>query len=85
MNRKEKIYQKLQNELKPEFLEVVNNSYLHKGHLGDDGTMETHFCINIKSSALNGLSRVQAHQKINQIIKDEFSQGLHALEIKINA
>ena len=83
MNRKERISQKISQELQPEFLEVVNNSYLHKGHLGDDGTMETHFAITVKCSSLQGLSRVKAHQKINQILKEEFAKELHALEIRI--
>lgn len=83
MNRRERILQKLQSELQPEFIEVANNSYLHKGHLGDDGTDETHFAITIKAASLQGLNRIKAHQKINQIIKDEFEKGLHALEIKI--
>ena len=64
-------------------LEVVNNSAMHKGHLGDDGSGETHFLIKINSIELNDLNRVQAHRKINDIVKEEFNNGLHALEIKI--
>ncbi len=80
---KEKIYKKLAENLNPESLEVKNNSYLHKGHLGDDGSMETHFVVIIKSVELSGLGRLKAHQKVNQILKDEFENGMHALEIKI--
>lgn len=83
MDRKERILQKLNSALKSEFIDVVNNSYLHKGHLGDDGTMETHFAITIKSASLSELPRIKAHQQVNRVLKDEFAQGLHALEIKI--
>jgi len=83
MNREERIFDKITKELNPEHLKVVNNSYLHKGHLGDDGTNETHFLIEIKSQKLNEMSRIKSHQQINKILSEEFSKGLHALEIKI--
>ncbi len=83
MSRQKRIYNKLMQELNPEFLEVKNNSHLHKGHLGDDGTDETHFAISVKSLNLQGLTRIKAHQKINELVKEEFASGLHALEIKI--
>lgn len=79
----ERIRQKLQKELNLKFLEVTNNSYSHKGHSGDNGTMETHFAVIIEAEELKNLSRVKAHQKVNKILQEEFSKGLHALEIKV--
>lgn len=80
---KDKIERKLQENLNPGFLKVTNNSHLHKGHLGDDGSGETHFKVEISSLNLDGLSRVKKHQKVNNILKEEFEKGLHSLEIKI--
>ena len=80
---KERIIANLKKELHPEFLEVKNNSHLHQGHSGDDGSGETHFKIVISATGLDGLSKVQAHRKINQAVKAEFEKGLHALEIEI--
>jgi len=80
---KEKIYKKIIENIELQFLEVKNNSYLHKGHLGDNGTMETHFEIIVKSQELTNLGRLKAHQKINKILKSEFENGMHALEIKV--
>ena len=79
----ERIHKKLTAELKIKFLEIKNNSYLHKGHSGDNGTMETHFAIIIEAEELKNLPRIKAHQRVNQILKDEFNKGLHALEIKV--
>lgn len=79
----ERIKQNLQKSLNPTFLEVKNNSYLHKGHSGDNGTMETHFSIKVEAAELKNLTRIKAHQKINKIIEQEFKNGLHALEISI--
>ncbi len=80
---KQRIEESLKKEINPEFLEVINNSEMHRGHAGDDGTGETHFEVRIKSEQLNKSGRISAHRKINQILKDEFEKGLHALEIKI--
>lgn len=80
---KQRIEDKLQENLDIEFLNIINNSHLHKGHLGDDGSGETHFKVIISAKEFVGLSRVKKHQKINNILADEFNKGLHALEIKI--
>jgi len=83
MKMEEIIKKKLTENLNLKFLEIKNNSHLHKGHAGDNGTMETHFAVIIESEELKGLSRVKAHQKVNKILKEEFTKGLHALEIKV--
>ena len=82
MNRKERIEKILQTELKPEFLEVKNNSHLHSGHSGDNGSGESHFVISISSLELKNLTRIAAHRKINQLLKNEFEKGHQALEIR---
>lgn len=80
---KQRIENIIQENLKPEFLSVKNNSHLHSGHMGDNGSGETHFEISLKSTELSKLSLIQSHRKINNLLKDEFSRGLHAIEIKI--
>ncbi len=80
---KQRIEKILRENLQPEFLEVRNNSHLHAGHLGDDGSGETHFAIEIAAAELKGLSAVKAHRKINSLLKGEFGKGLHALEIGV--
>ena len=80
---KQRIEESLQQKFRPTFLEVKNNSYLHRGHLGDNGSGETHFAITIQAEELQNLSKVQAHRKINEAVKGEFEKGLHALEIKV--
>ncbi len=83
MDIEKSILQKINDALQPEILRLKNNSSLHKGHLGDDGSGQTHFLLEIKASKLQEIGRVQAHRIINEILKDEFKNGLHALEIKI--
>ena len=80
---RQKIEKKLMENLQPKFLQVENKSHLHRGHLGDDGSGETHFAIIIAADSLENLSHVQAHRKINKLLKVEFENGLHALEIRV--
>lgn len=80
---KDRIEKTLQDNLNPEFLEVQNNSHLHAGHAGDNGSGQTHFQVTISAQSLKNMNRVAAHRKINQLLADEFDKGLHALEIKM--
>jgi len=80
---KKEIEEILQKQFQIDFLEVVNNSHLHAGHLGDNGTGNTHFKIEIKARELEGLSKINAHRAINKAVGKLFEKGLHALEIKV--
>ena len=83
MNRKKKI----ESILKKNFLgwkaEVNDISILHKGHNNYDGNNETHFSIILNMNNQNKESKLIIHRKINELLKEEFNLGLHALEIKI--
>lgn len=79
---KSTIEKKLKKEFQPQFLEVINKSHLHRGHLENE-TGETHFEVLIGAEELKKIGRIQAHRKINSLLKEEFENGLHALEIKI--
>ena len=83
MNRKKKI----ESILKKNFIGwktiVKDISILHKGHNNFDGSEETHFSIILNSNSQNKESKLKIHRKINELLKDEFNSGLHALEIKI--
>ncbi len=86
MNRQNRIVSQL-SQLKPTYLKVDNDSSKHQSHtqhLGASGyTGETHYRIEISSLEFQGLTRIEIHRKINDLLKAEFESGLHALEIKI--
>lgn len=81
--RKEEIRKKLQERFNPDFLEVIDKSEAHQGHLENGGGDGTHLAIKISASELNEVSRVKAHRAINNLLASEFETGLHALEILI--
>ncbi|MDP1724634.1 MAG: BolA family protein [Alphaproteobacteria bacterium] len=71
----------LQRHLDPDYLELIDDSQKHVGHR--DNLDETHFRLIIKSKILENLSRLEAHRRIHDLLHQEFSDGLHALNIKI--
>lgn len=75
--------------LKPIQLELKNDSHKHAGHvehLGSAGfTGETHYKLTIISAAFAGQSRIDRQRMVMDLLKSEFSSGLHALEIKAKA
>lgn len=82
MNRQDRIEQKL-TVLKPHYIEIINDSHLHSGHKGSPGTGESHFTIKISASIFNDKTKIAQHKIINELLKEEFSNGLHALSINI--
>lgn len=75
------IRKKLAESLDPALLEVVNESHLHRGHAGDDGSGESHFRVKVVSAVFAGLSRVEAQRKVYDILQNEIKNGIHALSI----
>lgn len=77
------IEKKLQERFLPEFLEVIDNSHLHRGHTYSKPEGQTHFLVKIKSSQFANLKTIEIHRLINHTLKQQFLDGVHALEIKI--
>ena len=71
--------------LSPTVLLVSNDSAQHAGHMGDDGTGESHFSVEIESAAFSGVSRVQRQRLVNNALADLLRDRIHALAIKARA
>lgn len=81
MNRTERIKSILTEALRPTFLEIKDDSGKHAGHSGAQPEGETHYSLIIESARFAGMGKVQCHQLVYSILKDEFQKGLHALSI----
>ncbi len=79
MNRKNRIHDLLQNHLQPIILEVNNESHQHSV----PENAETHFSVTVASYSFKDKNRVERHRLINQLLKEEFDQGLHALRMNL--
>jgi len=71
--------------LDPTELHVSNDSAQHRGHLGDDGTGESHFTVSIVSARFDGLGRVARQRLVNQALADLLATRIHALAIRARA
>ncbi len=71
--------------LAPTHLDVVNDSAQHRGHMGDDGSGESHFTVHIVSHAFVGQSRVARQRLVNQALGDLMVDRVHAMSIRARA
>lgn len=69
----------------PSHLMLVNDSRHHAGHMGDDGSGESHFTLAIESAAFTGKSRVERQRMVNRALGDLMEQRVHALAMKAYA
>lgn len=81
----QEITQLLTAAFAPLSLAVINDSASHSGHMGDDGSGESHFTVEIESAAFIGVSRVQRQRLINAALGDIPGQRVHAFAIKARA
>jgi BolA protein len=79
----DEIQGKLNAVFAPERLDVVNESHLHAGHAGDDGTGESHFNVTIRAPLLTPMSRLQRHRAIHAALGPELMGRIHALALDI--
>ncbi len=77
---------RLQEQLQPSELEVIDESYQHAGHAGANGSgYGTHFRVRIRAAAFAGKSRVACHRLVYDSLQDFIDQGVHALAIDAQA
>ena len=76
---------RLMAALSPTRLAVINDSARHSGHMGDDGTGESHFTVEIESAAFAGIARLERQRMVNRALGDLPGQKVHALAIKAKA
>jgi len=69
----------------PASLEVINDSAMHHGHAGDDGSGESHFTVAIVAEAFAGKSRLERQRMVNAALGDIPGERVHALAIKARA
>ncbi len=75
------IREKLCAALTPDTIVVEDQSESHRGHAGYREGGETHFRIEIVAVGFVGLSRIQRHRRVYEILNDELNAGVHALEL----
>ena len=75
MNMQTTIEEKLTETLKPEVLEVINESHMHSGP-----ATESHFKVVAVSNEFEGKMLIARHRMINAALAEELNQ-IHALAL----
>ncbi|MBE0421159.1 transcriptional regulator [Pseudoalteromonas haloplanktis] len=73
MSMQQQIEEKLAAGIECKHLNVVNESHMHSA-----GT-ESHFKVIVVSEEFAGKRLLQRHREINEILKDELANHIHAL------
>ena len=76
---------RLDAALAPTKLHISNDSAQHAGHMGDDGTGESHFSVTVESAKFVGLNRVARQRLVNTALADLLATRIHALAIRATA
>ena len=78
MSVEKKIEHTLSDNFVLSHLEVINESHMHSGP-----NTETHFKVILVSDEFDGIQLVQRHRKINELLKYELENGVHALSLHL--
>lgn len=78
MSRQKRIEELLHKAIAPLVLEVENESHQHSV----PADSETHFKVLLVSTVFEGKGRLDRQRLVNEVLKSEFQQGLHALTQK---
>ena len=66
----------------PARLAIINDSAKHSGHMGDDGSGESHFTIEIEAAAFASMNRLARQRAVIAALGDIVGQRVHAVTIK---
>ncbi|KZN61003.1 BolA/IbaG family iron-sulfur metabolism protein [Pseudoalteromonas luteoviolacea] len=75
MSMQQQIHTKLSDAIDCTHLEVINESHMHSR--GSD----SHFKVIVVSEEFSGLRLLPRHRRINEVLKSELANDIHALAI----
>ncbi len=75
------IERKLTEALKPDKLEITDESARHHGHAGARPEGESHFHIVIVSAEFEGKSRLERQRLVYRLLAEDMKTDIHALAL----
>jgi BolA protein len=82
MSVAEEMHALLTQAFAPTRLAIINDSAKHSGHMGDDGSGESHFTVEIEAAAFAPLNRLARQRAVIAALGDIVGQRVHAVAIK---
>jgi BolA family transcriptional regulator, general stress-responsive regulator len=76
------VKKKLLNETSIKSVNIEDKSFLHKNHTGNQKG-KFHLKINLKSSELKNMNRIESNKKIYKILGKELKETIHSIQILI--
>ena len=77
------VKKKLQNQINIESIKIEDKSFLHKNHSGNQEG-KFHLKINLISSELKAMSKIESNKKIYKILDKEMKETIHSIQILIS-
>lgn len=78
------IKERIEKALSPTEIRIVNQSHLHAGHPGDDGSGESHFKLVITSNKFVGESRIARERMVHKALGGVMGK-IHALSLTLSS
>ena len=82
MNYVKIIEETLRKCFEPVFLEVVDESELHRGHAGFKEGTQTHFKVVISAKVFEEMSRLSRERAVHKALGSGVIKNIHAISIK---
>jgi BolA protein len=81
MDRIAEIKARLERELSPTYIDIIDESHLHAGHAGA-ASGGGHFNVTVVSAMFTGQSPIQRHRMVYAALGDLMQTEIHALSIQ---
>jgi BolA family transcriptional regulator, general stress-responsive regulator len=80
-----RIAERLEGALEPIYLDVIDESHAHAGHMGARPSGETHFRALVVSGRFADLSRLDRQRLVYGLLAEELAGPVHALALALAA
>jgi len=84
MDRIAEIKARLERELSPSHIDIIDESHLHAGHAGA-ASGGGHFNVTVVSERFAGQSPIERHRMVYSALGDLMQTEIHALSIQASA
>ena len=79
----EEIKSRVLGTFSPWHFELINESEKHRGHVGDNGTGESHFQLIVVDDVFGQHSRVARQRLVFEVLNDLMNSKIHALSLEL--
>ena len=84
MSRSEEIKRRLEAVFAPQFIEVIDESEQHRGHVGFQEGGESHFRIRLRAASFARQSRIARHRAVHAALGRDLMKVIHALALELD-